>query len=335
MSPLPLRPHRLVALAAGLTLLAGCDSGATGGGTATVPAGTGTLTIGVLQIAAATVLDDTVAAFEQELRAKLAPRQVTFQLKNAQGDSSLVTSIARDLAGSRDDAFAVIGTPAVLALSRVVRDRPIFAIAMGDPVGAKVAASLDAPGGNVTGSVDFIDPTLLLDQLLMISPQPRRLGTLYDPSNQNMQTWVAALKAALAAHPQLRLAEATISGAGDVPTAARSLVGRADALLVGPDATVFTGLPALGAVGSAAKIPVYLIGGDVSTAGVFASLGPDYPTVGRLAATAAAAVLAGGKPAGQVPFGRPTGVTWQINKATLAALRLTVPAAVRASAGLN
>jgi putative ABC transport system substrate-binding protein len=318
-------PAVLAGLLGAAVLAAGCSSTSAG------DTKTGTLHIGVLQMASAAVLDQTVSAFESELRAKLAPRQVDFDLKNAQGDQSLITSISRSFVESNDTAFAVIGTPAVISLSRMVKTKPIFAVAMGDPVGAKVAKSLAQPGGNVTGSTDYVDPALLLEKVMAITPAPKRLGTIYDPSNQNLQVWVKALHAAAAKYPGLTIVETTVSGAQDVPTAARSLAGRVDAEMIGPDVTVFSGLAAVGSTAKANGLPVYVIGGDSTTAGILASIGPDYPTVGRLAGDAAARVLQG-TDAGEVPFGQPTGVTLTVNKATLSRLHVTIPQSILASA---
>jgi putative ABC transport system substrate-binding protein len=290
--------------------------------------------VGVLQIAEAAVLDDIVGAFQDRLTEELAPAAVDFDLQNAQGDQSLIASLARDFASSDADAFAVIGTPAVIAMAQQITDRPIVAIAMGDPVGAGVADSLEAPGGNVTGSIDYVDPADILEQLLEASPAPRRIGTVYDPSNQNMQVWVADLTAAIEAEGDLELVEATVSGPGDVATAARSLDGRVDAILIGPDATVVGGIEAVGAAAAAARVPLYTAGGEASIDGVLASIGPDYPLVGELAAEAASTVLEG-TPPGEVPFGEPTGVLLQINQATMDALGVTFPADVLADATLQ
>src|SRR5207244_2168914 len=130
--------------------------------------------------------------------------------------------------------------------------------------------------------------------------------------------------AAAGKYPGLSIVESTVSGAQDVPSAARSLAGRVDAVLIGPDATVFSGLAAVGSMAQANHLPVYVIGGDSTTAGILASIGPDYPTVGRLAGDAAARVLQGAD-AGDVPFGQPTGVRMTVNKATLARLKVTIP----------
>ncbi|WP_261562438.1 ABC transporter substrate-binding protein [Frankia tisae] len=313
-------------LAAAISLAAcgsSADDGASAGSGASSAATSKTVHVGVLQLASATVIDQTVAAFEQELKTKLAPRPISFDVKNAQGDQSLITSIARSFAQSDSDGVAVIGTPAVVALAQQTRDKPVFALAMGDPVGAKVAQSLERPGKNVTGSVDYVDPAVLLRSIMKISPAPKRIGTIYDPSNQNMQVWIRALRAAVAKYPGVSVVESTISGAQDVPSAARSLTGRVDAELIGPDATVLSALPVVGSAAAGARLPVYVCGGDATVAGILASIGPDYPTLGRLAADAAAKVLTG-TPAAEVAFGQPSGVEFSVQKATMTRLGITL-----------
>lgn len=281
------------------------------------------ISVGVLAIAQVALFDDIIAEFEAAVVEGVAPTEVTFEEQNANGDQSLIASIARDFAASDHDAFAVIGTPAVIALAQQITDRPIFALAMGDPVGAGVAESLEAPGGNVTGSIDFVDPALLLDQVTTIHPDLARLGTVYDPSNQNMQVWVAGLKDALQ-DTDIELVEATVSGTADIAQASRSLLGRSDVILIGPDAAVVAGLDAVGASAVAESIPLYVVGADITTPGLLGSIGPDYPELGATAGLAAVEVLLGADP-GTVPFATPDGVELQFNGVTVDQLGLDVP----------
>jgi putative tryptophan/tyrosine transport system substrate-binding protein len=284
------------------------------------------ISIGVLTIAQAAVLDDVVAEFESAVVDGMAPTEVTFDEQNANGDQSLVASIARDFAASDHDAFAVIGTPAVIAVAQQITDRPVFALAMGDPVGAGVAESLEEPGANVTGSIDYVDPALLVDQITKIHPELGSLGTVYDPSNQNMQVFVADLRDAVQG-TDIELVEATIAGTADVAQASRSLLGRSDVILIGPDAAVFAGLDAVGAAAVAESVPLYAIGGDITTPGLLGSIGPDYYELGTTAGLAAVEVLLGADP-GTVPFAVPDGVELQFNGATVEQLGLEVPAEV-------
>lgn len=309
------------ALASAAALLVGCSTGTD------APAADSEFRVGVFEVAQAQLLDDIVAAFEESVAAELGDdATVTFDLQNANGDQSLITSIARDFASSDYDAFAVLGTPAVIALATQVTDRPIFALAMGDPVGAGVAESLDAPGGNVTGSIDFVDPALLLEDLQALHPDLGSVGTVYDPSNQNLQVWVDALRTA-ADTAGIDVVESTISGSADVTQASRSLTDRSDLVLIGPDATVIAGLDAVGAAMSGAGIPLYVVGGDVSVPGVTGSLGPDYPSLGTSAGVGAAAVLLGADP-GTVPFTVPGDILIVLDAAEADAFGIEVPASI-------
>ncbi|CAN5326961.1 ABC transporter substrate-binding protein [soil metagenome] len=323
---------RTLTLFAGATLaslvLAGCTSGSpTAANTSSAKS---SYKVGVLLVAQAQLLTDIETAFEKSVTKGMGGIPVSFDVKNANGDPSLISSISRDLASSDDDAFAVIGTPAVVALSGQVTDRPVFALAMGDPVGAGVAKSLDAPGGNVTGSTDFVDPDLVVKDVLAIQPTVKTIGTVYDPSNQNMQVWVDALKRATDA-AGLTVTEATISSSADVSQSARSLVGRADAVLIGPDATVIAGMDAVSAAAAGASMPLYVSGGDASVAGVLASIGANYPSLGTSAGENAAKVLLGADVA-TTPFAIPTSVDLTINGATMKTLDITIPADVLAKA---
>lgn len=327
-----LLPLSLAALLSTL-LLAACggsddDQSASSTGAAAAPAAADQppLKVGVLEIAPAAVIDDTVKAYQEQLRKRLAPREVTFDVQNAQGKETLIQNLARSFSRSDDDLLAVIGTPAVIAMAKLEKRRPVIAIAMGDPVGSKVAESLDAPGGNVTGSIDFVDPAKLLDVIAETQPAPKRLGTIYDPANQNSQVWVKALKAAAGSHG-MSIAEATIASSSDINAAARSVAGKSDAVLIGPDATVISSLPPISSVARSRKLPLYLSGGDASVSGVLASLGPDYPTIGRATADVTAKVVAGAAP-GTVAFAQPTSLSPQINDKTVAALGITLPASL-------
>lgn len=306
----------------------------TGCGTSTSLPSTGqSVKVGVFLISEGVFVNQVVQGFKDGFTAAsgLPKDEVVWVEKNALGDQTQIQTIARYFAESDVSMIAVLGTPAVIALAQVEKTKPIIAIAMGDPVGAGVARSLDRPGGNVTGSTDFVEPSLILRQLLRIRPSPRIIGTVYDPANENMQVWVTKLRAAVA-QAKLQLQAVGVNAAGDVPAAARLIAGESNALLIGPDALVAgAGLPAVAEAARAARIPMYTLGGDVSLPGIFASIGPDYPELGRLAGEVAARVHSGSSPA-VTAFGRPQGLDFTINSGTQHTLDLSVPSDILAKA---
>jgi putative ABC transport system substrate-binding protein len=317
-----------LAVAAAVTALA-----TAGGNAAAGPAESPSeqISIGVLTIAQVQQLDEVMNEFKVAVADGMAPTEVAFEDQNANGDQTLIASIARDFAASDSDAFAVVGTPAVIALSQLVTDRPIFAVAMGDPVGAGVATSLDQPGGNVTGSIDYVEPAVIVDQLLRIHPDIRTVGTVYDPSNQSQQVWVPALGQALDA-AGIELVEATVAGTADVAPASRSLLGRADVILLGADTSVLAGLDAIAAVAVRDSIPLYVVGGDITI--LLGSIGPDYYELGRAAGLTAVEVLRGAEP-GTVPWAVPSGAELVFSAETVEQLGLEIPAEVLATATIT
>lgn len=319
-SPSARRAPRALGGLAIVIALAGCGTSAADD----VSGNTDKLQVGLFQVASAPVLDDIVDGFRQALLADsgFGAGDVEFVERNAQGDPGLIQSIARDLAERDLDLIAVVGTPAVLAQAQAETRTPIVALAMGDPVLGGVAESLDAPGANVTGSIDYVDPARVLDQVLAVQPAVRRIGTVFDPSNDNMRVWMHDLRAA-ATRQGLQLVEAAISGAADLAGAARSLGGRVDAVLTGPDTTVIGGIDAVAQFAADERLGLYGIGLDAATAGVLAVIGPDYREVGALAGQAAAEVLAGADPA-TVAFRRPGDVELVVNRAGLRRLDLTL-----------
>jgi putative ABC transport system substrate-binding protein len=317
-------------LPVGLALALASGAASAGGSRAAAPPEGAT--IGVFKITSGAVFDEISDGFVEGFvqGTGLDPEHIDIIEENAQGDPSLIQSIARAFAESDADMVAVVGTPAVIAQAEVITDRPIIAMAMGDPVGAGLADSLDRPGGNVTGSIDYIDPALLVDELLAVHPDLAELGTVYDPANQNMQVWIEDLRSAVDARG-IELVEASASSSSEIESATRSLDGRVDVILTGPDAMVIEAIGAVGQVAKRSAIPVYTVAADITVEGVVASLGPDYRDVGHLAGIAAAQVHNGTPPA-QVPFGRPGELVWALDREEAAQLELDIPAEIEQSA---
>ncbi|MFT3864418.1 MAG: ABC transporter substrate-binding protein [Solirubrobacterales bacterium] len=330
-------PRTLCLALVGLLLLAaiiaGCGSSSSSSSSGESSAAEGEssgdpVKVGILQIADIEVLDQTVAAFEAGMKKSLAPREVEFELKDAQEETSLIAAISREFATSEDDMFAVIGTPAVIALAKEETERPIIAIAMGDPVGSKVADSLAKPGTNVTGSIDFINPSEILPEIEAVTPAPKKLATIYDPSNENSVVWVKALQEAVAETPGLSLEEATIGSSEDINAAARSVAASAEAILIGPDAKVYSGMPAVIAAAEAEGDQLYVVGGEPAE-GVLAAIGPNYPTLGTHTGELAAEVAEGADPA-TTAFVKPESVEWAVDQATVKKLGVKLPASAGA-----
>ena len=335
-------PH-ILALIAVLLLVAACGgetastppttSGSTDTSTAqTSPAASGEVKrIAVFQLADLDLLTQITDAFKAGLAENgYGAGRVEFETYSAQGQSNLVPTVARQVVDSDPDLIFVVGTPAVLAVAQETNSIPVVFGAMGDPVGAGVAENLEQPGGNATGTTDWIPPSATLDVVLQVMPDAKRIGTIYDPSNQNGEVFRNALSDAAEAKG-LDFVDVSISNSGEVQNAVRSMAGRVDAIIVGPDAQVIEGNPAIASVALEEGIAYFSTVGRPEVPGQLMTLGVDYATLGRMAGEDAAHILDGQDP-GQLPIRGMDQFSMEVNQETLSALGITLPDAIASSA---
>ena len=96
------------------------------------------------------------ATVVEELRTALAGLgwregvNLTIDWRYAEGDASRLPSLAEALVRSGADVIMTRGTPATRALRQATKAVPIVT-GVGDPIGLGFAASLAAPGGNISG----------------------------------------------------------------------------------------------------------------------------------------------------------------------------------------
>ena len=147
-------------------------------------------------------------------------------------------ALAAELAGRRVAVIVTIGaTAAALAAQRATSTTPIVFAIGADPVKFGLVASLNSPGGNITG-VSFLSNVLVAKQLELLQelvPTAIDIGLLVNPGNPNAESDVkVALAAAQVLRSQIHVARASTEG--DFDAAFASLVQqRSTAFLVAPD----------------------------------------------------------------------------------------------------
>lgn len=250
--------------------------------------------------------------------------EVTFQ--SAQGNPATAAQIARQFAGDRPDVIVAISTPSAQTMAAATRDIPIVFSAVSDPLAAKLVKDLERPGGNVTGTSDFSPIAEQLDLIREITPEARTLGVIYNAGEANSVALVEALKD-LAAEKGFEIVEAVATRTSEVLGAARSVVGKADAIYLPLDNTVAAAVEAVIKVGIDARIPVYSADTAAVESGAVASLGFDYYDVGRQTGQQVARVLNGENP-GDIPVERVKKLDLFLNKKAAAQMGVSVPPGV-------
>jgi ABC-type uncharacterized transport system substrate-binding protein len=276
-----------------------------------------------------------VAAFRKGLgeTSYFEGRNVAVEYRWAHDDDRLPELVA-DLVRLR---VAVIVTPGSTAAAAAAKSAtttiPIVFSAGGDPVQTGLVASLNRPGGNVTG-VSSMSGELGAKRLGLLQelvPRAARFAVLVNPSNPLATAYVADLRAAAAAIGR-QIEVLTASSSRDIDTAFTMLVERrTDALLVGLDPLFVSRRMQLATLATRHAVPAIYPFRDDAEAGGLMSYGPSNTDLVRQAGVYTGRVLKGEKPA-DMPILRATKFDLVINLTTAKALGLEVPPTLLARA---
>ena len=287
-----------------------------------------TKSVAITQIVEHPALDACRKGVEDELKAQGI--EVTWTYESAQGNPGTAAQIARKFVGQAPDAIVAISTPSAQTVVAATKDIPVIFTAVTDPVGAKLVADPKKPGGNVTGMSDLSPIAKHLDLIARITPKAKRIGVISNPGEANSVTLVGLLKEHAPARG-MTIVEAAAPRSNDVLAAARSLVGKVDAIYVPTDNTVVSALEGVIKTGIENKLPVYAGDTDSVPRGAIAALGFNYYDVGRQTGTILARVLKGEKP-GDIAVQGVEKTELAVNPKSAEAMGVTIPADVVAEA---
>ncbi len=289
----------LMTLAMILTLFAGCGSSAPAATPeAVAPAASGDkLKIGIVQIVEHPSLDQIRTTFIDELAALgYDESKVEIDYQNAQNEMSNVTSICQKFVGDQVDLIVAIATPSAQGAAAATTEIPVIFSAVTDPLSAGLVDSMDAPGGNCTGTSDAIPVDQIFALAEELTPGLETFGFIYNLSEVNSVSVIEQCKAYLESQG-MKYEEATVANVGELTTAAESLVGKVDAFFSPIDNTVASGMVTVTEIAKNNNIPYYVAADTMVADGGLATVGVDYVQLGKQTASMAAEVLEGADPA--------------------------------------
>lgn len=258
--------------------------------------------VAVTQIVEHPALDACREGVKDELKEQgfVEGENLKWSYESAQGSPATAAQIAKKFAGEGPDVVVGIATPSAQALASAARDIPLVFSAVTDPVGAKLIKSMDnSEGGNVTGVSDLSPINSHMALVKTIVPDAENLGVIFNPGEANSVTLVELVKQHAPANG-MQLVEAGAPKSSDVLAAARSLVGKVDAIYIPTDNTVVSAFEAVVKVAQESKIPVIAADTDTVKRGAIAAQGFNYYDLGRQTGRMVAAILNGAKP-GDIP----------------------------------
>jgi putative ABC transport system substrate-binding protein len=282
-------------------------------------------TVAITQIVEHPALDAVYQGVKDELAEQgyKEGENLTVMHESAQGNSAIAAQIARKFIGDNPDVIVAIATPSAQTVAAAARNIPVVFSAVTDPVGAKLVKNLDAPGANITGVSDMLPIDKHLDMVLRAVPDAKRIGTVYNPGEANSVSMVELLDKRLQARG-LTLVKAAATKTSEVLGAARSLVGKADAIYLTTDNTVISAAEAVVSVGERADIPVFAADTATVERGAVAALGFDYYNHGRQTGKMVARILNGASTA-DMPVETMDTLDLYVNPAAAERMGITLP----------
>ncbi|GGC78459.1 ABC transporter substrate-binding protein [Marinobacter halophilus] len=253
-----------------------------------------TRVVAITQIVEHPALDAVHEGIKDELaeRGYIAGQNLRLMHESAQGNSAIASQIARKFVGESPDVIVAIATPSAQTVAAAARSVPVVFSAVTDPVAAKLVQSWEAPGGNITGVSDMLPIEQHIDMLQRIMPNAKRVGTVYNPGEANAAALIELLDERLAAR-DMQLVKGAATKTSEVLGAARSLVGKVDAIYLTTDNTVISAAEAVISVGERSGIPVFAADTATVERGAVAALGFNYYNHGRQTGAMVVRILEG------------------------------------------
>ncbi len=222
-------------------------------------------------------------------------KNLVWEFQSAQGNASIAGQIARKFVGENPDVIVAIATPSAQAIVAATKTIPVVYSGIADPIAAHLVAGWAPSGTNVTGLSHMLDPNRQVDILKKVVPGVKRVGIVYNPGEANSVSAMQSIKAVLDKQG-IKLVEAAAPRSVDVSSAAKSLIGKIDAMYSTTDNNVVSTYESLVKVCNDAKIPLIASDTDSVKRGAIAALGVNFYDLGRQTGKVVARILRGEKP---------------------------------------
>jgi len=272
-----------------------------------------------------------VRAFWQRLRELgwVEGQNLMIERRWVEGRTDRLPGIMTDLVERGVDVIVAGGTPAAVAAARATKTVPVVSLAMVDPVGNGLAASLARPGGNVTGlSLQYEEglPGKLLGLLQETVPNLSTVAVVSNPESPMSGLWEKQLSAAAPALG-VRTLFVHVMRRDDLARSMQQARRRAQAIMVVPDPMTTNHRREVVELAAKQRLPgIYSMRDFVDDGGLI-SYGIDMNRILRRGAEYVDKILKGAKP-GDLPIEQPTRFELVVNLKTAKALGITIPQSI-------
>ncbi len=281
-------------------------------------------------------LRETVDGFKQKMTAlgRIEGKDVNYDYQHVNFDRTLIPQMLQRAQSKNPALVLSVTTGVTQATVRGISDKaiPIVFASVVDPVVAKIVPSWSGGSPTYAGASMLPDFDSALAFIKQMVPGVKRLGTLFNPGEDNDTTNIELItKAAKAAG--LDLVAVPVDNAADIPIRMQALVGKVDVVYLIQSNIIQTSMPMVAQVAQRLKLTVVNSVYDPALkdqlAGFYAV---SYRRNGEQAAVIADRILKGAKPA-DIPVYVPKGDDFVplVSPKGLAAVGRTVPDALKSS----
>ncbi len=259
--------------------------------------------IGVNQYVTHAALDASYQGFVDALKEAGYEdgKNIKIDYQNANADQPTASTIATKLVNDNSDLILAIATPSAQASATATKEIPILITAVTDPVSAKLVASNEAPGGNVSGTSDLNPVDDQIGLLLKLVPEAKHIAILYCSSESNSKVQVEMATTAAEA-VGLTVEEASVSNSNEIQQVVQSLVGKVDAIYAPTDNVIAAGMTTVAQVANDNGIPVICGESGMVDNGGLATYGINYYELGVLTGKQAVKIIKGEAKIGDMPI---------------------------------
>jgi putative ABC transport system substrate-binding protein len=285
--------------------------------------------IGFLHSGAANALAQPVAAFHRGLgeQGYEAGRNVAIEYRWADDHYDRLPALAAELAQRQVNLIVAPGsTPAALAVKAATSTIPVVFGIGNDPVRLGLVASLNQPGGNITG-INFLLNALEGKKLALLHelvPAAKTIGVLLNAANPIVDVQLRDVEEAAAAL-KLQVLALRVGGESDIDATFATLVERrVGALIVTADPSFTSRRERLIAFADREKIPAVYHLREFPAAGGLVSYGTSLSEAFSQVGVYAGRILKGTKPA-ELPVVQSIKFELVFNQKTAKTLGLEIP----------
>ena len=269
-----------------------------------------------------------LAAFTQGMRDNglIEGKHYVLDLVYAEGRYERFPVLFKELLQRAPAVLMASTLAAAHAAQQATRSVPIVIIALSDPVGNGLVASLRRPGGNTTGVSSQIEDTIakFVEFVREALPRAKRIALLISPGSPSHQKQAEQVRAAaLKFGIETRAFESATPEALEATFAAIAKQ-RPDALVVLRDPVLNAAHRQISTWALKSRVAAFGLNAEFAEAGGLLSYGPSVLGLYRRAAIYVKKILAGTKPA-DLPVEQPTKFDLVINLKTAKALGIKIP----------